>query len=120
LDELAQKDPSYISTFSIGKSFEGREQRLLRIGNSADKPIAWIDAGTHAREWLGPSTALYMAYQLADARQKCFVRKEADCPQDVKKLLETFDWHILTVLNPDGYEYTRTKVRTFRYKMRYI
>ena len=26
----------------------------------ADKPIVWVDAGIHAREWIAPATALYL------------------------------------------------------------
>lgn len=64
LEELVQKDPNYISTTVIGKSFEGRDLKVLRIGNSNKKPIAWVDGGTHAREWLGITTALFIAYQV--------------------------------------------------------
>lgn len=27
---------------------------------SPNKPIIWIDAGIHAREWIAPATALYI------------------------------------------------------------
>lgn len=50
----------------IGTSFEGRELKVLRIGTSASKEIIWIDGGHHAREWIGPTTAMYFAYQVCD------------------------------------------------------
>lgn len=36
-----------------------------------------------------------------------------DCPADVKELLNTYDWYMLPVLNPDGYTYTRGGVSIY-------
>lgn len=39
--------------------------KIIKIGYKNDtqpnKPIVWIDAGIHAREWIAPATALYIA-----------------------------------------------------------
>lgn len=53
----------------IGKSTEKRAMNLMKIGfkNNAtktNKKIVWIDAGIHAREWIAPSSALYIANQV--------------------------------------------------------
>jgi len=32
----------------------------------------------------------------------------------VKNLLEAFDWYILPVANPDGYEYSRSRVSCYQ------
>ena len=61
---MAQYDPEYITTLSIGKSCGNRDQKIIRIGNSTDKPIVWLDAGTHAGEWYTTPTVIYMAYQV--------------------------------------------------------
>lgn len=41
--------------------------RILKIGerNREDKKIIWIDGGIHAREWISPATALYIADQVS-------------------------------------------------------
>ena len=68
----------------------------------------WIDGGIHAREWISPATAMYIAHEL-------ILGYENDAT--VAKLMDHIDFYILPVMNPDGYEYSREKVgrrRSFR------
>ena len=54
--------------------------------------------GIHAREWISPSVCTYLIRQLAE--------------DPVGRLyLRHFNLHLVPVLNPDGYEYSRKKVR---------
>lgn len=59
-----------------------------------------MDAGIHAREWIAPATALYLINQLVEHSSE---------HQD---LLQDMDWYILPLVNPDGYEYSQTKVNS--------
>lgn len=62
LDDMAKSnDKLRLSVEVIGKSFEGRDLKIIKISNGASngKRKIWIDAGLHAREWIGPSTAMY-------------------------------------------------------------
>lgn len=63
LDELARQNSYICSLEIIGKSYEGRALKVIKIGvpRQQPKPIVWIDAGIHAREWIAPATALYIA-----------------------------------------------------------
>lgn len=94
----------FVTTETIGKSFEGRAMRVAKIcrGGCGNKPAAWIDGGIHAREWISPATVTWMLKEL--------VENDADHPD----LTENMDWYILPVHNPDGYEYTRTDERMWR------
>ncbi|CCD73365.2 Peptidase M14 domain-containing protein [Caenorhabditis elegans] len=65
----------------------------------------WIDAGIHAREWIAPATAMYIAHEL-------LLGYENDAT--VAKLMDHIDFYILPVMNPDGYEYSREKNRMWR------
>lgn len=127
MDSMVTSYPTLASTAVIGKSSEGRPLKIIRIGSRkgssssrqvngrqgqstdvssvSNKPIFWIDAGIHAREWAAPPTALYIAYSLLSNYQK---------DQSVKYLLDTFDFHILPSANPDGYEYTHKSDRMWR------
>lgn len=115
MDKLVQSFPRLASTESIGQTSEGREMRMLKITSSPgmrqgqqlhqSKPIFWIDAGIHAREWVAPPTALFVAYALLS---------QYDKQPDIKKIVDAFEWHILPVANPDGYEYTHTTDRFWR------
>lgn len=89
-----------VTVKTIGKSFEGREIKTVTIssGDGKAKNSIFIDAGIHAREWIAPATALYIIDQLASGNYS----------------LEDFDWVILPVVNPDGYEYTHQTDRLWR------
>lgn len=56
--------------------------------------------GIHAREWIAPSTAMYILTQLLTSKDP-----------NIRYIAETYDWYIFPLINPDGYEYTHTKVR---------
>ena len=50
------KNHRNIQLEEIGRSFEGRPLLLMKIchtGKCGNKPVYWIDAGIHAREWIG-------------------------------------------------------------------
>lgn len=84
----------------IGSSYEGRELTFAKVSSNpnASNPIILIDGGIHAREWIAPSTVLYILQQL--------VESEAN-----KDLLDGIDWYLLPVLNPDGYAFSHSDVR---------
>lgn len=63
----------------------------------------WIDGGIHAREWITPAVVTFMLKQLVE-----------DLDAADSDLLDKLDWYILPVVNPDGYEYTRTGDRLWR------
>merc|ERR1712183_857860 len=60
-----------------------------------------MEAGIHAREWISPATATYIMRELAENKNN------AD-------LIDFFDFYILPVANPDGYEYSFTSNRLWR------
>lgn len=61
----------------------------------------WIDAGIHAREWIAPAVVLSVIDELTRGYSRDPV---------VQNIMDSIDWYILPVMNPDGYEYTHTKV----------
>ena len=58
----------WISTETIGQSYEGTDMRVLKVCRDAtgcgNKPAMWFDGGIHAREWVSPAVATYMAMEL--------------------------------------------------------
>jgi len=100
MDALANKYPDLVTVKTIGQSYEKRKIKTIRISNgnaNGPKNTILIEAGMHAREWIGPATALYIIHQL--------VVKSA-----YLNMMNSIDWVILPVANPDGYEYTHTRV----------
>ena len=63
--------------------------------------ICFTLAGIHAREWISPAASTYIVDQLLNSEDP-----------KVVVLARAFEWHIFPVVNPDGYEYSHTTVRT--------
>ena len=106
MDYLVEQYPALVSTEIIGKSYEGRDMRILKIckgGTCGQKPAMWIDGGIHSREWVAHATAMWIMKEL--------VENGGQYPSEI---VDQLDWYILPVLNPDGYEYSRTDNRMWR------
>jgi predicted deacylase len=103
IDELAATHPAFVKTASLGKSYEGRDIRVIQITKAgAGKPNVFVEAGIHAREWIANAVATYTIREL--------VEKDADHPQ----YLNNFNFHIIPMANPDGYEFSRSDDRLWR------
>ncbi|XP_036220394.2 carboxypeptidase B1 [Bactrocera oleae] len=68
----------------------------------------FIEAGTHAREWISVAVALNCIYQLTEKHLRNY------------ELLRKLRFIIVPVTNPDGYEYTFVKNRRWRKNRRPI
>ncbi|XP_047027952.1 metallocarboxypeptidase A-like protein MCYG_01475 [Helicoverpa zea] len=75
----------------------------LKISNGKRYNVAiLVDGGTHGREWTSVISALYFIDSL--------VKNYDKQPEYMKKR----DWHVIPVLNPDGYDYSLTVDRLWR------
>ncbi|XP_066587739.1 carboxypeptidase B-like [Prorops nasuta] len=108
LEYLSARYPNLVEITTIGHSFEGQPIRMAKVSTGpgkeggGPKPAIWIDAGMHAREWIGTAVATYILSQLVERNSS------------YAKLLDISDWLILPVANPDGYEYSHTGDRLWR------
>lgn len=98
---MAKNHPETVTLVTVGESFEGRPLRYLKISTTnfedTSKPVIFIDGGIHAREWIAPPTVTYAIHKLTENVTE-------------PELLENFDWILLPVVNPDGYQFTFTNV----------
>jgi len=103
LDYLAETY-DFVELESIGESYEGRPMRVVKVckGGCGNKPAMWIDGGIHAREWITPATVTWMMREL--------IENDANHSD----LTDSLDWFILAIVNPDGYQHTRTNDRLWR------
>lgn len=97
--QLANQYPDIVTVEVAAISTEGRNVTGIRIssGGNVAKPIILLDGGIHAREWIAPAMAVYMIHELVENTAN-------------RHLLNSVDWHVIPVVNPDGYEYTHTTV----------
>lgn len=105
LTELSIQYPDITELTSIGTTYEGREIVALRITGGNAKKGFFFNGGQHAREWIGPATVAGLAYNLVSQYGQ---------DANVTRYVDEIDWTIVTVLNPDGYEYTWTNDRMWR------
>lgn len=106
LDELAIKYPDLAKTFIVGKTYEGRSIKGIKIGdNDNSKPVIWIQAGIHAREWIAPASCVYIInYLLSNYATDA----------SVKSMVDGVAWYLVPSANPDGYEYSHRYDRLWR------
>ncbi|SPP77182.1 carboxypeptidase B [Drosophila guanche] len=98
IEDLAQEQPRRVFVKTVGRSYERRLMKTVTITNGdgrRNKNVILVDGGFHAREWISPATVVYLIDELVNN-----LSENAD-------LLLDYDWVILPVVNPDGYEYTQ-------------
>ena len=101
MSALASRHPQNCRYESLGRTSEGRHIAALSISlNSRTRPrrVAYVQAGTHGREWITPVSVLYLANELLN-NLRAFTR-----------ILTDTEIYIVPLVNPDGYEYTHTSV----------
>ncbi|EDW73131.2 uncharacterized protein Dwil_GK16807 [Drosophila willistoni] len=131
LEYLANRYPKFVKLYTLGLSAERREIRALDInwlsaenleskppsqqqqvgqtrgpvvgkGGEQSRNIVFIEAGTHGREWISITTALNCIYQVTERYTRNI------------EILRKLRFIIVPVVNPDGYEYSRTKNPNWR------
>lgn len=105
LDSLGKSFKGLVEIITIGQSYEKRPLKVIKISRKSKlttKERVFIDAGCHAREWITISCALHCVQRLVE-----YNNLNGD-------LLSRFEFYILPVVNPDGYEYTHTVNRLWR------
>ncbi|CAH1779379.1 unnamed protein product [Owenia fusiformis] len=83
---------------SIGTSTEGRDMKTITISTgTTGRRSVLIDCGIHAREWITVSTCIYIIQTLLE---------QYGSNPEVTSVLDRYDFYVLPVTNPDGYEFT--------------
>lgn len=104
LDQLAATSGGLATTFVVGNTLEGRQVRGIRFtgpdrpGNPRSaRPAALFAGGIHAREWISPMTAMYLADTMLERR--------ATDPR-IADIFDQVEIIVIPVQNADGYAYT--------------
>lgn len=112
VDALILAHPALASRMSLGSSIELRDIYAMKIGAAgANKPAVLFQATQHAREWIAPMTAMYIADSLLNGY---------GVDSRITALLDALDVYIVPVVNPDGYEFSWTDQRYWRKNRRLV
>lgn len=99
LDDLEKRYPNRITSLANGFSYEKRLMLRVTITNGdnvKNKKVVFLDGGMVGSAWITISTALYVIHQLVENYE------------NNKHLLQNLDWVIMPLVNPDGYEFSRS------------
>ncbi|RYP03201.1 hypothetical protein DL764_005305 [Monosporascus ibericus] len=108
LSDLQKSFPSNSEIFRAGTSFQGRAITGIHLwgsGGKGSKPAITFHGTVHAREWITTMVNEYIAWQLVVGYGN---------DTTVKAYLDSYDFYILPVVNPDGFVYTQTTNRLWR------
>jgi len=97
MELIAKSSERNVKILDIGMTHEGRPLKVLNIQNEG-KPHVYIQSGLHAREHIALAVGVFLMYNYAIYSQ----------------LGKEFNFHLMTVANPDGYEYSRIHDRVWR------
>ncbi|KAK0427410.1 hypothetical protein QR680_010215 [Steinernema hermaphroditum] len=104
MEELTLTYSGLVETFTMGKTHESRDIVGIRIGmtpSDTPKRAVWIDGGIHGREWAAVHAVTFFIHQLL-----C----QYGIDQQMTKYVDQLEFYIVPVVNPDGYEYTRSAI----------
>jgi hypothetical protein len=106
---IALEDSGVAQTYIIGGTHEGRDIWAVKISDNPsedeNEPGALFLGCHHGREWISVEVPLYIAQYLTD---------NYDSDAGVKHLVDNCEIWIVPVVNPDGYEFSRTSDRMWR------
>ncbi|MBM3463381.1 MAG: zinc carboxypeptidase, partial [Armatimonadetes bacterium] len=107
---LAEAHPDRAQLISLGKTHEGRDIWCLRVTGGAQEDTSWkpgvvYTGNHHAREWMSMEVPLHLAETLVNGY---------DTNPAIKARVDGAEIFIVPMVNPDGYEYSRTEDRWWR------
>lgn len=103
MDSILEQYPNVTSSIFVGKSYENRDIRGVKISFKTGNPGVLIEGGIHAREWISSAVTTFLMNSLLSSKN-----------ESIRSIAENFDWYIFPNVNPDGYVYTHTSNRLWR------
>ncbi|XP_050088757.1 uncharacterized protein LOC126573002 [Anopheles aquasalis] len=122
LGTLHRQHGARVQLLHVGRSYEGRPLTVVRVsfaqptgrpgrpGRPGRRPAIFIEAGVQGRDWIGPAVATWLLNRLVELPAGGDRRAGNGTQQPEEggglESVQSYDWYVLPVLNPDGYEYS--------------
>uniref|UniRef100_A0A182MNE1 Peptidase M14 domain-containing protein n=1 Tax=Anopheles culicifacies TaxID=139723 RepID=A0A182MNE1_9DIPT len=114
---LQRRYPQHVQLLHIGRSYEGRPVTVVRVSFAPQRPkrsrkpakkrpAVFVEAGAHGQQWIGPAVATWLLNRLLETPDMSQGNSTPSTESVDLKTVQSYDWYILPVLNPDGYEYS--------------
>ncbi|KAJ0173500.1 hypothetical protein K1T71_010649 [Dendrolimus kikuchii] len=103
LDDLVAAYPDIVTMINIGKSYEGRDIKGIKISHGPGRRSIFLEGGIHSREWITHATVNFITNELLTSDD-----------EETKAAAHDFDWYIFPITNPDGYVWTHVGYRLWR------
>ncbi|PNF39276.1 Zinc carboxypeptidase A 1 [Cryptotermes secundus] len=103
LDSLVETYPEVLIPITVGRTYEGRQIRGVKLSFKEGNRGVILEGGIHAREWISPATVTYILNKLLTSQDPV-----------MQDLVQSFDYYVFPSVNPDGYVYTHTTDRMWR------
>ncbi|KAG0021817.1 hypothetical protein BGZ80_001645 [Entomortierella chlamydospora] len=101
LSTQISNNPGKASSISAGNSYQGRSQAGIKIGSGPNHVV--LHGTQHAREWVTTMVVEYLISQLLSGTDS-----------RVAGYLTKYTFHIIPIMNPDGFVITQTSNRMHR------
>ena len=90
---------------SIGLTYLGAEipSFTFRRTSEEKQPAVGIDCGIHSNEWISPAMCRMLVNELIRCSNP---QTSTTCDDFFVEQFYDFDWYIIPMVNPDGYNYT--------------
>jgi len=98
-NNLTSTYPALIKQTTIGQSIQNNNINAVVVTGTATgaKKKIMLTGLQHAREWISPHTVAYIVNQLVTLY---------NTDPTVKSIMDKVEFHVITIVNPDGYLYT--------------
>lgn len=117
LSDLEARYPNLAQKVSLGQTPEGREIWALKISkgvrceDTSQRTGVVLTGCHHAREWMSMEAPLFVAHQLLEGY--------ASDPE-MRRRVDNAEIWVVPLVNPDGYEYSRTDDNWWRKNRREV
>jgi murein tripeptide amidase MpaA len=106
LDRMIRDYPTLATGFNLGTTIQGRVIRGISVRSAgSNKRSIYIQGCVHAREWLASSGTMYFIYSLLS---------QYATNSRIRAAVDKIDFHIVPIVNQDGYEFTWATNRNWR------